>query len=452
MKRFIFYNLFQMTMYEIIIGRSEADREKFGLKGTILLGKHYVKMGQTTSLSSPIYLDVNRSHVVFVVGKRGSGKSYSLGVIAEGITNLPKEISRNLSVVIFDTMGIFWTMKYPNVKDREILKQWNLEGKGLDVQIYTPTGFFDEFKEKGIPTDFPFSLKPNELAPSDWCMTFDIEVNSEPGVLIERVINRLRKSKKDFSIEDIIEAVHSDRKSETKIKDIVVNQFLKTEGWGLFSEEATSIKDLASPGKVTILDISCYATVPGTWSIRALVIGIISQKLFMERMVARKAEEYTALHKATRYFAEEGKEEEKMPMVWLFLDEAHEFLPNEGKTDATDALVTILREGREPGISLVLASQQPGKIHTDVMTQADVVLSHRLTAKLDVESLGMLMQSYMRKGLDAELNQLPRVAGAGIIFDDMNERIYPMQVRPRITWHGGAAPIAIREIKKKFEF
>jgi hypothetical protein len=31
------------------------------------------------------------------------------------------------------------------------------------VQIYTPEGYFKEFKEKGIPTDFPFSIKPSEL-------------------------------------------------------------------------------------------------------------------------------------------------------------------------------------------------------------------------------------------------------------------------------------------------
>ena len=41
-------------MYEIVIGRSEKDREKYGLRGTIMLGKHYVKMGQTTSLSNPV--------------------------------------------------------------------------------------------------------------------------------------------------------------------------------------------------------------------------------------------------------------------------------------------------------------------------------------------------------------------------------------------------------------
>ena len=79
------------------------------------------------------------------------------------------------------------------------------------------------------------------------------------------------------------------------------------------------------------------------------------------------------------YFSKNNDEQLKDPLVWLAIDEAHELLPREGKTAATDALITILREGRQPGISLILASQQPGKIHTDVMTQADTVIAHRLT-------------------------------------------------------------------------
>ena len=62
------------------------------------------------------------------------------------------------------------------------------------------------------------------------------------------------------------------------------------------------------------------------------------------------------------------------------------------------------------------------------------------------------MQSYMREGLDKQLNYLPKVNGAAIVFDDMNERLYPMRIRPRFTWHGGEAPIAIVEKKKIFDF
>ncbi|MBU2441580.1 MAG: hypothetical protein KKA43_04570, partial [Nanoarchaeota archaeon] len=129
----------------------------------------------------------------------------------------------------------------------------------------------------------------------------------------------------------------------------------------------------------------------------------------------------------------------------------HEFLPNQGKTLASDPLITILREGRQPGISLILASQQPGKIHTDVMTQSDTIISHRITAKIDIDALGALMQSYLRSGLDKYLDDLPRVKGAAIVLDDSNERMYPMRVRPRFTWHGGEAPTAIQQKDKIFD-
>jgi len=435
-------------MYEIVIGRNEKDRKQFGLDGTILLGKHFVKMGQVTSLYNPILLDVIRSHVVFICGKRGSGKSYTLGVIAEGMSNLPEEIAKNLSIVILDTMGIYWTMKYANKKDENLLDEWGLKATGFDVKIFTPIGYYDEFKKKGIPTDFPFSIMPSEFDAADWCMTFEIPINSSMGVLIERVILNLNEKKKNFSISDIIKEVKADKKVEQNIKDAVENRFVAAEKWGLFSKKGTALKDIVMPGKITILDVSCYATLPGSKEISALVIGLVAQKLFRERMVARRTEEFEAVKSTTTFFEEDIPEKEKKPLVWLMIDEAHEFLPKQGKTSATHALLTILREGRQPGISLVLASQQPGQIHTDVMTQSDTVISHRITAKVDIDALSALMQSYMRKGLDAQLNDLPRVKGAALIFDDTNERIYPMMVRPRITWHGGEAPTAIKKRKK----
>ena len=127
-------------------------------------------------------------------------------------------------------------------------------------------------------------------------------------------------------------------------------------------------------------------------------------------------------------------------------------MPNKGKTPATLPLITVLREGRQPGISLVLASQQPGKIHTDVISQADVVIAHRITANVDVQALGGLMQSYMREGLDKQLSLLPTEEGAAIVFDDINEKLYPIRVRPRFSWHGGSAPTALPKEKKVFEF
>jgi DNA helicase HerA-like ATPase len=134
-----------------------------------------------------------------------------------------------------------------------------------------------------------------------------------------------------------------------------------------------------------------------------------------------------------------------MPIVWIFLDEAHEFLPMNEKTPATNSLIQLLREGRQPGISMVLATQQPGVIHRDVMTQSDIIISHRLTNKKDMEALNEIMQTYFFESIQKSMNSLPDLKGSAIILDDSSERLYPIRVRPRFTWHGGETPTALKE-------
>lgn len=431
---------------DIILGRLAHDREKYGTEGTILIGKQYVKMGNVTSLSNKMYMDISGAHVVFICGKRGGGKSYTMGVIAEGLADLPDEIRNNLSIIMLDTMGIYWTMRYPNQEDDELLRAWGYKPHALKTTIYTPAGYFDSYKAQGIPTDHPFSIKPSDMTPEDWFLTFEVSANDPMGVLIERAILQLKKRGIDYNIDDIVKAIRADTKTETKVKNAVENRFESTKEWGVFSKDGTPLEALAAPGQVTVLDVSCYATMPGGWKIKSLVIGIVSQNLFIQRMLARKKEEYDSIHSSVRFFTQDDKaNEDDMPLVWLVIDEAHEFLPLHGKTTASDALVTIMREGRQPGISLILATQQPGKIHTDVMTQSDILISHRITAKMDTDALGLLMQSYMRDGLDKSLNDLPREKGSALIVDDANERIYPMRIRPRFTHHGGSSPTALKK-------
>jgi len=224
--------------------------------------------------------------------------------------------------------------------------------------------------------------------------------------------------------------------------------FDAAKSWKVFSEKkGTNTRDLIKAGETTVIDLSMYASL-GTFNVRALIIGLVSKKLFNERMAFRKDEEIQAVQHGIDYMRYKVKRE--MPLVWIFIDEAHEFLPDEGKTPATDALVQLLREGRQPGISIVLATQQPNKIHSDAMTQSDIIISHRVTAKLDVEALNSITQSYLYENISAKLDGLPRLKGSAIILDDNSERIYPMRVRPRFTWHGGEAPTAIMKVDDEF--
>ena len=134
--------------YDIIIGRDESDKKNFGKKGLIKLGKGYVRMGQYTSMSNNIFMDVARSHVILIAGKRGSGKSYTLGTIAEEISSLNEEERENIAPLIFDTMGIFWTMKYENEKEKSLLNEWGLKPKKLPVKVFAPYGYFDYYVEE----------------------------------------------------------------------------------------------------------------------------------------------------------------------------------------------------------------------------------------------------------------------------------------------------------------
>jgi hypothetical protein len=61
----------------------------------------------------------------------------------------------------------------------------------------------------------------------------------------------------------------------------------------------------------------------------------------------------------------------------------------------------------------------------------------------------------MREGLDKLLNDLPRTTGSALVLDDNNEKIFPIKMRPRITWHGGGSPTAVHETEggeEPFEF
>jgi hypothetical protein len=434
--------------FDVIIGRNESDRKDFGSRGLAYIGKSYVKMGQQTSLSNPIFLDIARTHVVLISGKRGSGKSYTMGSIAEAISDLGVEESGNIASIIFDTMGIYWTMKYKNEKDTELLAEWGLKAKNIPVRVFAPFGYYQQFKEMGIEVDSEFAIKISELSGSDWINVFDLKFTDPIAVVIESVIDRLQEEKGSYSFEDILNLINSAQNVSQDTRNSASALFDAAVSWAVFDEKkGTTVRDLIKAGQTSVIDLSMYASL-GAFNVRALIIGLVSKKLFDERMASRKIEEVQSVMHGANW--DKFKIKRDMPLTWIFIDEAHEFLPHEsvGKTPASDALIQILREGRQPGISLVLATQQPGKIHTDAMTQSDIVMSHRVTAEIDVKALNSITQSYMYSSISDKINELPKLKGSAIILDDNSERIYPLRVRPRFTWHGGEAPIAIKKEKE----
>ena len=126
-----------------------------------------------------------------------------------------------------------------------------------------------------------------------------------------------------------------------------------------------------------------------------------------------------------------------MPIVWMFIDEAHMFMPRDKPNIAREVLLEWVRVGRQPGLSLVLATQRPNKLHPDAISQCDLFISHRMTAKPDIEAVSALRPSYMHQDFDRYYQEMPRSKGFAIILDDNTEKLWLVKIRPRFSWDGG---------------
>lgn len=415
--------------YEIIIGRDPEDIEKYGKEGTIFIGKHLVGEGEAAHLTNNIRMDVARPHVVLIAGKRGTGKSYSLGVIVEEISQLPREIKQNLSVLIVDTMGVFWSMKNPNERDIELISKWGIQPKGFDVSVIVPEGQKKKYDDMDIPYDVSFTIRPSELTAQDWSLVFGFKLTDTFGILLERILKRLNG---EYTIDDIISMIEVDEKSERIERLALMNKFEASKAWGIFGS-GSGIDSMIQSGKISVLDLSYFG---GGSPISALLLGIINNKIYESRIAARRIEEQALMS---------GENKRVSPLTWIIIDEAHVFIPSDSTTPASDSLRVLLRQGRQPGIGLVLATQRPYKLHEDAFSQADILISHRVTAKQDVDSLSAIMQTYLISDIKKLLDSLPRLKGTALILDDNSERIYTTRIRPRQSWHAGGTPTALKE-------
>lgn len=427
-------------VYETVVGRNRKDFKKFGRTAAGFIGKHIVGTGEDAHLTTRVLLDLMSPHIVLITGKRGVGKSYDAGVIAEEIASLPEEHRRNLAVVFIDTMGIFWSMKNPNDQQIKLLNEWQLKPAGMEnVKVYVPYAQKEEFQEAGIPIGGGISIAPYEFSAEEWRLAFNLKPTEPAGIALEKNVNELVESEEKFTIEDLIAKIKDDKETADEVKDALENMLTVAAQWGVFGTEGTDIDNIVSSGSITVIDVS-HLRATEAWSVRNFIVAIIARKIYHRRLIARKGEELAKIGGESELQKQSKK---SFPMVWLIIDEAHNFAPADRRTVSTEPLTMIAKQGREPGVSLVVMTQMPNKVHQDILSQCDLVFSHRLTSRDDLEALHSVMQTYMAKELWNYINSLPRWPGAAIILDDNLEKVFTIQIRPRLSWHAGGTAALI---------
>ena len=341
-------------MYDIVAGRIPKDFKKFGTEGTGYIGKHVVGEGDEAHLTNKVLIDFLRPHVILIAGKRGSGKSYSGGVLAEELAILPEEFSQNLSSIMIDTMGIYWSMKYPNEDQMILLDEWGLKPRGLEkkVRTYVPFKQKQEFEEAEIPVDFGVSITPYEFTQEDWTLAFNLPPNNPTTLGLQKTVNKLQDSGEKFDINDMITRIKDDHLLDTHVKSSLENMLTIADQWGVFGEEGIKIDDIVNPGTVNVFDISRLRATEA-WSVKNLLVATICRKLYQHRVMARKLEELAKMG--------EIKLEKRYPMPWLIIDEAHQFVPSNTVTVSSGPILDIVKQGRQPGITFVPMTQMPDR-------------------------------------------------------------------------------------------
>ena len=356
--------------------------------------------------------------------------SYTMSVLIEEFAKQPFEIKQRLSAIIIDTVGIFWTMKYANEEQKTTLEKWGLKPEGIEIRNLVPFGKKDFYTLKNLPHDGYFSIKTSQMDLEDWLAVFKLTWRDPESALLSRTIEKIKE--KVGSMYDIDDIINETKKDPDTIKDVINslnNRLLVAKSWGLFSKMGTTMKEFAKPGTITVVDTSTYKESIGMESIKELIVGILGKRLYEERMLYRKEEEMSLLSG--------GRKESEMPIIWMMIDEAHMFMPADRPSIALDVLLQWIRVGRQPGLSLLLATQRPNKLHSEAISQCDFFLSMRMTAQEDINAVATIRPSYLNVPMDKFYGQMPKDQGFAILVDDNSEKVMLIKIRPRTTWDGG---------------
>lgn len=371
-----------------------------------------------------VYLDDSRSRAVLVCGKRGSGKSYSLGVVVEELLE-----SGNTLVIIVDPMGIYYPMAQPNHEQERLLWDWGLSSKGVSTLLLVPGDpetlyggreVVQVMESKGVRFR-QFRINPADLSPDAWCELFDLSISDVMGIALFRAVQHLRRRRKEqFFIPEIIEAVEGDGLVQDRTRQALLNRLEMAQDWGIFSTRYQELWEVFDPQSVNIIDLSTLD--PGPRGRRNLVVDVLARDIFKRRTIARRKEELGLVG--------------ELPKVWVLIDEAHQFVPSGKTTLAKEALIRWAKEGRQPGLSLVVASQQPSALDSELISQCDVILAQKLTNQMDIQAINALSQDYMGGELKTYIRKLSR-RGEAVMVDDEQEKVMMLQIRPRRSYHGG---------------
>ena len=416
-----------------------------------------------------VRFEVGHPHVIAIFGKRGSGKSYTMGSMLEGYcTEQPQSsissIRRDTGVLLLDTLGIFqWTdIGLSDAADSEVLRRqrdtwrgWSLTPDRLDVQVWIPKG---TRSEQTPASHKEFTIRTADFGADDWGYLLNLDIYQDRmGQLLSDAYIKVvvegwqgegghREPKSLYSLKDLVDCVRMDSELDAtyqaETRRGVMQQLSTFARNPLFESAGTALTELMAPGRMNVLVMN-HISVP----LRLVILSALTRRLMDERMRASETEKNLLIRRdlgpAERQRLEDSVRQ-AVPRTLVALDEAQNVLPSERKTAAGEMLVRFVREGRNYGLSFMVATQQPLALDSRILAQVDTLIAHKLTVQSDIDYISRNLKSnmpdeVMSGGKALSFMELIRglEVGQALVSNTEADRSLLVEIRPRVSVHGG---------------
>jgi len=430
-----------------------------------------------------VWLDIRGAHVLYVMGKRRSGKSYTLGVLAEGLAaqGWIKQGAMSQGILILDTMNVYLTMPFgvesTHSDDSNLVKElrkWKLEPERPPLTLFrtrgatTPTGI----------NSIEITLRPSDLGPDEWCGLFEADAFADPlGHLITELYSKVSidgytdarngqtvPPNPNFILQDLLNALEYDHALDRYHRDTresLRRRLDMLRRIPIFSDAGLDVRQILQPGHISVLLLRELDQ-----QMRAVLVALIVKRVMQLRGISEQQERMIPIHlaqsekfassdpdlaKREKQLAEECKEQAGMglPRSWIIIDEAHNYIPARGVVPSRKPLKKYVDEGRNLGLSIVVATQQPSGLDPSIQRNADMLLIHSLSYHDDIMTAEGMINTACPSEVTVDTRQkieggrtfetivrnLP--LGYALASTDRANRLFPIRVRPRVTVHGG---------------
>ncbi|MCI4357805.1 MAG: ATP-binding protein [Thermoplasmata archaeon] len=339
-----------------------------------------------------IELDINQlvQRHVSVLAKTGGGKSYLLGVLIEEL------LRHKVTCVIIDPHGEYGSLRNPAEKNGASAR-FAVEAQGFakQVQEFSPDVALN-------PSAKPLTFSLRHIDPRDLLVFMGLTNVKSYLAPLKEIVDAVAQTNADYGVKDLVRAAEH---GEGAVAETLHERLEYLEQTKILGPKGTSLSELVVKGVATLINLRGVAP-----DVQELVVARIASNLF------------------------DNRKKDKIPPLFLVIEEAHNFAPQQGTATCSRILKNIASEGRKFGLGLCVVTQRAARIDKSVLSQCNTQLILQVTNPLDVRAIAQSIEG-LTPGMTEMIQSLP--VGVALVTGGGYHTPLFCEVRPRATRHGG---------------